>query len=139
MNKKFLSAILFGALMVSSTGTFVSCKDYDDDIDAINKELTDIKSQLAALQTEVDGGNWVTELVDVEGGFKKWGYELAQREFGDALADGRLVIKDCIADAFLQNTLLIPEEYSVIATLNLNGDYVSDQLAATPPPTLSVM
>ncbi len=41
-----------------------------------------------------------------------------------------LVIKDCIADAFLQNTLLIPEEYSVIATLNLNGDYVSDQLAA---------
>ena len=67
---KILSAILFGALMVSSTGTFVSCKDYDDDIDAINKELTDIKSQLAALQTEVDGGNWVTELVDVEGGFK---------------------------------------------------------------------
>lgn len=65
-----------------------------------------------------------------EGGFKKWGYELAQREFGDALADGRLVIKDCIADAFLQNTLLIPEEYSVIATLNLNGDYISDQLAA---------
>lgn len=65
-----------------------------------------------------------------EGGFKKWGYELAQREFADALADGRLVIKDCIADAFLQNTLLIPEEYSVVATLNLNGDYVSDQLAA---------
>ena len=65
-----------------------------------------------------------------EGGFKKWGYELAEREFGEALADGKLVIKDCIADAFLQNTLLVPEEYSVIATLNLNGDYVSDQLAA---------
>lgn len=65
-----------------------------------------------------------------EGGFKKWGYELAQREFADALADGSLVIKDCIADAFLQNTLLTPKEYSVIATLNLNGDYVSDQLAA---------
>ena len=65
-----------------------------------------------------------------EGGFKKWGYELAEREFGKELAEGRLVIKDCIADAFLQNTLLIPEEYSVIATLNLNGDYVSDQLAA---------
>lgn len=65
-----------------------------------------------------------------EGGFKKWGYELAQREFGDALAEGRLVMKDCIADAFLQNTLLMPEEYSVVATLNLNGDYVSDQLAA---------
>ncbi len=65
-----------------------------------------------------------------EGGFKKWGYEVAQRDFGEALADGRLVIKDCIADAFLQNTLLIPEEYSVVATLNLNGDYISDQLAA---------
>lgn len=65
-----------------------------------------------------------------EGGFKKWGYELAQREFGDALAQGKFVVKDCIADAFLQNTLLKPEEYSVIATLNLNGDYVSDQLAA---------
>lgn len=65
-----------------------------------------------------------------EGGFKKWGYELAEREFGDALASGKLTIKDCIADAFLQNTLLIPEEYSVIATLNLNGDYISDQLAA---------
>ncbi len=49
MNKKFLSAILFGALMVSSTGTFVSCKDYDDDIDAINKELTDLKSKLSDL------------------------------------------------------------------------------------------
>ena len=47
MNKKFLSAILFGALMVSSTGTFVSCKDYDDDIDEINKELTDLKSKLS--------------------------------------------------------------------------------------------
>jgi isocitrate dehydrogenase len=65
-----------------------------------------------------------------EGGFKKWGYELAEREFGKEIAEGRLVIKDCIADAFLQNTLLIPEEYSVIATLNLNGDYISDQLAA---------
>ena len=65
-----------------------------------------------------------------EGGFKKWGYELAEREFGDAIASGKLVIKDCIADAFLQNTLLIPEEYSVVATLNLNGDYISDQLAA---------
>lgn len=65
-----------------------------------------------------------------EGGFKKWGYELAQREFGDAIATGKLVVKDCIADAFLQNTLLKPEDYDVIATLNLNGDYVSDQLAA---------
>ena len=65
-----------------------------------------------------------------EGGFKKWGYELARREYADALDSGRLVIKDCICDAFLQNALLKPEEYSVIATLNLNGDYVSDMLAA---------
>jgi len=65
-----------------------------------------------------------------EGGFKKWGYELAEREFGKELSEGKIVINDVIADAFLQNTLLIPEEYSVIATLNLNGDYISDQLAA---------
>lgn len=65
-----------------------------------------------------------------EGGFKRWGYELAEREYEEALHSGRLVIKDCICDAFLQNTLLKPEEYSVIATMNLNGDYISDQLAA---------
>lgn len=65
-----------------------------------------------------------------EGGFKQWGYALAEREFGDALASGKLVIKDCICDAFLQNALLKPRDYSVIATLNLNGDYVSDMLAA---------
>lgn len=61
-----------------------------------------------------------------EGGFKQWGYELAEREFKDC----GVQIKDVIADAFLQNTLLKPEAYSVIATLNLNGDYISDQLAA---------
>ena len=65
-----------------------------------------------------------------EGGFKRWGYELAEREFADELRSGRLVIKDCIADAFLQNALLRPEDYSVVATLNLNGDYISDMLAA---------
>ncbi|MBZ0105276.1 MAG: NADP-dependent isocitrate dehydrogenase [Sulfuricella denitrificans] len=73
-----------------------------------------------------------------EGGFKKWGYELAAREFGAQLIDGGpwmklpngIVIKDVIADAFLQQILLRPEEYDVIATLNLNGDYVSDALAA---------
>ena len=91
-----------------------------------------------------------------EGGFKKWGYALAEREFPDetftenkfnkiksekgleeavnayneAISSGKVFIKDVIADAFLQNTLLKPEEYSVIATLNLNGDYISDQLAA---------
>ena len=71
MNKKFLSAILFGALMVSSTGTFVSCKDYDDDIDAINKELTDLKSKLSDLESKVNaGGAYVTKIESVDGGFK---------------------------------------------------------------------
>src|SRR5205814_824721 len=73
-----------------------------------------------------------------EGGFKNWGYELAQREFGGQLLDGGpwvklpdgIVIKDVIADAFLQQILLRPDEYDVIATLNLNGDYISDALAA---------
>jgi isocitrate dehydrogenase len=91
-----------------------------------------------------------------EGAFMKWGYALAEREFGDkvftwnqhkkiaskegnleadnalsqAEAAGKLIIKDAIADAFLQQILTRPAEYSVIATLNLNGDYISDALAA---------
>ena len=78
-----------------------------------------------------------------EGGFRDWGYELAQKEFGAELIDGgpwckfknpktgkEITIKDSIADAFLQQILLRPAEYDVIATLNLNGDYVSDALAA---------
>ena len=78
-----------------------------------------------------------------EGGFRDWGYALAQREFGAELIDGgpwmtlknpntgkAIIVKDVIADAFLQQILLRPAEYSVIATLNLNGDYVSDALAA---------
>ncbi|MBQ1816583.1 MAG: NADP-dependent isocitrate dehydrogenase [Bacteroidaceae bacterium] len=65
-----------------------------------------------------------------EGGFKKWGYALAEREYGEALRSGKLVVKDCICDAFLQNALLKSQDYSVIATLNLNGDYISDMLAA---------
>jgi isocitrate dehydrogenase len=91
-----------------------------------------------------------------EGAFKNWGYELAEREFGDrvftwaqydrikesdgesaaneaqtdAEQSGKLIIKDSIADAFLQQILTRPREYDVIATLNLNGDYISDALAA---------
>jgi len=78
-----------------------------------------------------------------EGGFRDWAYALAQKEFGAELIDGgpwcklknpktgrAIVVKDSIADAFLQQILLRPVEYSVIATLNLNGDYVSDALAA---------
>ncbi len=75
-----------------------------------------------------------------EGGFKDWGYELARREFADKVAiasecdwkapEGKILIKDCICDAFLQQILTRPAEYDVIATMNLNGDYVSDALAA---------
>ena len=73
MNKKFLSAILFGALMVTSTGTFVSCKDYDDDIDRIDNTLNDLKSKLDALQTKVEGGKYVTNVAkDGEGIIITW-------------------------------------------------------------------
>jgi len=73
-----------------------------------------------------------------EGGFRDWGYELARQEFGAELLDGGpwcrlpggLIVKDVIADAFLQQILTRPAEYDVIATLNLNGDYISDALAA---------
>jgi isocitrate dehydrogenase len=91
-----------------------------------------------------------------EGKFKEWGYQLAEREFGDqvftwaqydrilaedgqaaadeaqkaALAAGKMLVKDAIADNFLQQIILRPSEYDVIATLNLNGDYISDALAA---------
>ena len=73
-----------------------------------------------------------------EGGFRDWGYALAKEEFGAVEIDGGpwcklpngIVIKDCIADAFLQEILLHPEEYDVVAALNLNGDYMSDALAA---------
>jgi len=91
-----------------------------------------------------------------EGKFKEWGYDLVEREYGDhvftwrqyddiaaeegtsaankaqndAVAAGKIIIKDAIADNFLQQIILRPEEYDVIATLNLNGDYISDALAA---------
>jgi len=73
-----------------------------------------------------------------EGAFRDWGYALAKAEFGAQLVDGGpwmklpggIIIKDVIADAFLQQILLRPDEYDVIATLNLNGDYISDALAA---------
>jgi isocitrate dehydrogenase len=91
-----------------------------------------------------------------EGGFKKWGYEIAEYKFGDktftwaeydrimkkdgkdaankaqnkAVAEGKVIVKDVIADAFLQQILTRPSEYDVIATMNLNGDYISDALAA---------
>ena len=99
----------------------------------------------AAIQYAIDNGRRSVTLVHkgnimkfTEGGFKKWGYELAKREFGAVEIDGGpwcklpngIIIKDVIADAFLQQILLRPDEYDVIATLNLNGDYISDALAA---------
>ncbi len=76
-----------------------------------------------------------------EGGFRDWGYALAKREFPEqtvtweecngAVPEGKILIKDCICDAFLQQILTRPAEYDVIATMNLNGDYVSDALAAS--------
>lgn len=65
-----------------------------------------------------------------EGGFRKWGYELAQREYAKELESGKLVISDIIADNFLQQILLNPEKFDVVALTNLNGDYASDALAA---------
>jgi isocitrate dehydrogenase len=75
-----------------------------------------------------------------EGGFKNWGYELVKRKYSDVAVaydecggvapEGKILVKDCICDAFLQQILTRPAEYDVIATLNLNGDYVSDALAA---------
>ena len=103
-----------------------------------------------ALQYAIDNDRSSVTLVHkgnimkfTEGAFKNWGYELAKQEFGAVEIDGgpwcafknphtgrEIVVKDVIADAFLQQILLRPKEYSVIATLNLNGDYISDALAA---------
>ncbi|KXI23702.1 NADP-dependent isocitrate dehydrogenase [Photobacterium sanguinicancri] len=103
----------------------------------------------AALQYTIDNDRDSLTIVHkgnimkfTEGAFKDWGYEIAA-EFGAELLDGgpwmtlknpntgkEIVIKDCIADAFLQQILLRPAEYDVIATMNLNGDYISDALAA---------
>lgn len=65
-----------------------------------------------------------------EGAFCNWAYELAEREFGDYLSSGRLVLTGITCDAFLREAILHPEEFGVIATLNLNGDYISDIFAA---------
>jgi isocitrate dehydrogenase len=103
-----------------------------------------------AIQYAVDNNRKSVTLVHkgnimkfTEGGFRDWGYALAQKEFGAQPIDGgpwckfkspksgtEIIVKDVIADAFLQQILLRPEEYGVIATLNLNGDYISDALAA---------
>ncbi|HET9034464.1 MAG TPA: NADP-dependent isocitrate dehydrogenase [Dokdonella sp.] len=104
----------------------------------------------AAIQYAIDNDRDSVTLVHkgnimkfTEGGFRDWGYALAQNEFGAVEIDGgpwckfknpktgkEIIVKDAIADAFLQQILLRPAEYDVVATLNLNGDYLSDALAA---------
>lgn len=104
----------------------------------------------AAIQYTIDNDRTSLTLVHkgnimkfTEGAFKDWGYQLAKEEFGAELLDGgpwmtmknpktgkQIIVKDVIADAFLQQILLRPNEYDVIATMNLNGDYISDALAA---------
>src|SRR4029453_783306 len=101
----------------------------------------------AAIQYAVQRGRKSLTLVHkgnimkfTEGGFRQWGYDLAKREFGDKTVGweecggkppaGKILIKDAIADAFLQQILPRPDEFDVIATMNLNGDYLSDALAA---------
>lgn len=101
----------------------------------------------AAIKYAVEAGRKSVTLVHkgnimkfTEGAFRTWGYELAKREFGDKvitweeldgdLPEGKILIKDAIADAFLQQILTRPREFDVIATMNLNGDYISDALAA---------
>jgi isocitrate dehydrogenase len=116
-------------------------------IKPVSKEGTD-RLVRAAIQYAIDNKKPNVTLVHkgnimkfTEGGFRDWGYALAKNEFGAKDLDGgpwqvieknghKIVIKDSIADAFLQQILLRPDEYSVVATLNLNGDYVSDALAA---------
>ena len=92
---------------------------------------------------EIKECDWSSDVCSSDLGFKQWGYDLARDEFGAKEIDTgpwcsfknpktgkEIVIKDVIADAFLQQILLRPEDYAVIATLNLNGDYISDALAA---------
>lgn len=102
----------------------------------------------AAIQYAIDNGKDSVTLVHkgnimkfTEGAFRDWGYEVAAKQFGGEELDGgpwhvikvdgrEIIVKDVIADAFLQQIILRPKEYSVIATMNLNGDYISDALAA---------
>lgn len=118
-------------------------------IKPVSKQGTD-RLVRKAIQYAIDNNRDSVTLVHkgnimkfTEGAFKNWGYELAKNEFGAQEIDGGpwcqmenpktgapIIIKDVIADAFLQQILLRPEDYDVIATLNLNGDYVSDALAA---------
>src|SRR5699024_902299 len=131
-------------------------------IKPVSKEGTE-RLVRAAIQYAVDHKKPTVTLVHkgnimkfTEGGFKQWGYDLAEKEFGDkvftwqqydkiveedgkdaankaqddAVAAGKIIVKDSIADIFLQQILTRPKEFDVVATMNLNGEYISDELAA---------
>jgi len=127
-NIRFPNTVSLGVKPVSKEGTERLVKSALDYAIAHNRESL----------TLVHKGNIMKF---TEGKFKEWGYELAKNEYGAVDYEGgpwqvidnngkQLIIKDVIADAFLQQILLRPAEYDVIATLNLNGDYISDALAA---------
>jgi isocitrate dehydrogenase len=122
---RFPDTVSLGIKPVSEEGTKRLVRS------AINYALEDGRDSVAL----VHKGNIMKF---TEGSFKSWGYELAKEEFDAEEFDGGpwcklpngLVIKDVIADAFMQQVLTRPDEYDIIATMNLNGDYVSDELAA---------
>ena len=96
MNKKYLSVILFGALMLGTTGTFTSCKDYDDDINNLQEQVDGIKSDLKALQDKVNNGLWVTSVSPVEGGFTitfsdGQSYQIVNGKDGESADPGTIV------------------------------------------------
>lgn len=127
-NIRFPNSVSLGVKPVSKEGTERLVKSALDYAIANNRESV----------TLVHKGNIMKY---TEGKFKEWGYDLAKNEYGASDYEGgpwqeidnngkKIIIKDVIADAFLQQILLRPAEYDVIATLNLNGDYISDALAA---------
>jgi len=144
-NKKFLSAFKEAFPKMYKKIRFPETSGIG--IKPVSKEGTE-RLVRAAIQYAIDNKRPNVTLVHkgnimkfTEGGFRDWGYALAKNEFGAKDLDGgpwqvieknghKIVIKDSIADAFLQQILLRPDEYSVVATLNLNGDYISDALAA---------
>jgi len=69
MRKKYLSALLFGALLFASAGTFTSCKDYDDDISNLQSQVDGIKADIEDLQAQISAGKWITNVTSIEGGF----------------------------------------------------------------------
>ena len=105
-----------------------------------DSDISHGKSIASALILTAPNSSAKRSPTSIEGGFKNWSYELVNREFSDnaVLASetngippkGKILVKDCICDAFLQEILIRPSEYDVVATMNLNGDYISDALAA---------